>query len=90
MAQFTIEIPDDKVAELLTAFATLYPIPQAVSEDPEVESEPQFTKPQWVKMQVRKYIREVYTAWKAKEAAENARLAAIDAADEYSTDWSVT
>ena len=88
MAQFTIEIPNDKVAELLTAFATLYPIPQAVTEEGE-EGEPQYTKPVWAKMQVRKYIREVYTAWKAKEAAENARLAAVDAADEYSEDWSV-
>ena len=90
MAQFTIEIPDDKVTELLTAFATLYQIPLAVQEDPEVEPEPLYTKPVWAKMQVRKYIREVYTAWKAKEAAEVARLAAIEMADEYSTDWSVT
>ena len=89
MAEFTITIPDNKVQELLTAFATLYPIPQAVQEDPEVESEPLYTKPVWAKMQVRKYIREVYTAWKAKEAAEDARLAAITVADEYSEDWSV-
>ena len=86
MAQFTIEIPDDKVAELLTAFATLYPIPLAVEEG----EEPLFTKPQWAKKKVRDYIREIYTAWKAKEAAEDARLAAIEAADEYSEDWSVT
>ena len=89
MAQFTIERPDDKVQELLTAFATLYPIPQAVTEEGE-EEEPQFTKPQWAKKKVRDYIREIYTAWKAKEAAEVARLAAIGAADEYSEDWSVT
>ena len=89
MARFTIEIPDDKVQELLTAFATLYPIPPAVTEEGE-EEEPLFTKPQWAKKQVRKYIREVYTAAKAKQAAEDARLAAIDAADEYSEDWSVT
>lgn len=85
MARFTIEIPDSKVQELLTAFATLYPIPLAVDEE-----EPLYTKPVWAKMQVRKYIREVYTAWKAKQAAEDARLAAISAADEYSEDWRVS
>ena len=88
MARFTIEVPDDKVQELLIAFATLYPIPQAVEEEG-VEPEPLYTKAVWAKMKVRSYIREVYTSWKAKEAAELARLAAISVADEYSEDWSV-
>lgn len=89
MAQFTITIPDGKVADLLEAFATLYPIPTTEPEEGEEEGDPLYTKVAWAKMQVRKYIREVYTAWKAKEAAEDARLAAISAADEYSEDWRV-
>jgi len=88
MAEFTITVPGDKVQDLLDAFATVYPIPLAVSEEGE-EEEPQYTKPAWAKLQVRRFIREVYKAWKAKQAAEDARLAAIQVADDYSEDWEV-
>ena len=87
MAQFTLTIPNDKVQALLDAFAAQYPIPQAVDEetggplvDESGEPVPAYTKAHNAKMQVRRYVREVYKAAQANAA----RLAAIERAEQES------
>lgn len=85
MASFTMDIPNDKVNDLLDAFAELYGY-----DDSEGAPQEGVTKADFAKDKIRDYLREVFTAYKAKQAAESARQAAIDAATVDVTDFDIT
>lgn len=79
MAQFTITVPDDKVQDLLNAFATQYNYQTTVDDlsggtVPNPESKAQFAK-----NKILKYIKEVYIAAQVQQV-EEVRLTTIDTA----------
>jgi hypothetical protein len=80
MAEFTVYIPDELVPDLLDAF-------DAVFHGREEEG---YTKVQWAKRQLRRYVRGVYRRWKATEAAEAAEIAAAQQAETDSEGIDVT
>lgn len=90
MAQITITIPDEKVADVRTAFKATYNY-QTLIANPDFSPElpvdpvtnPEFidnpeTEVQFFKRKIREWIREVVQAYQVKTAATTAREAAIN------------
>lgn len=75
MAQFTINVPDDKVTDLVAAFAKAYRYDDQFNGHPDPP-----TKAQFAKQQLLNYMKSIYKNYKREEAREAAELAANDAA----------
>ena len=68
-ASFTITIPDDKVQDVIEAYCKQYGYRETLEDGlPNPETKAQFTK-----RQIRRYIRDVYTAYKTDLAIETTR-----------------
>jgi len=80
MPQFTLDIPAGVATEVLDAFAWAY------GYDPDSCQ----TKSDFAKDKVRQFVKEVYTAYKANEAAEVARQTAVSTAETDSDVITVT
>jgi len=98
MAQFCIEIPDDKVDAVMTAMGEQYGykaqitnpnfdflVPEDPLTNPERINNPE-TLYQFVNRMAREWITSNVTAYNAKVAADNARKAAIEATNLNITD----
>ena len=97
MAQHCIEIPDEHLDRVISAVANQYGYQPTVNnpdfdpEQPEDETNPAtISNPQtmsvFVNGVVRNFLLENVKAWESKQAAEAARIAAIDAIDINITD----
>ena len=97
MAQHCIEIPDEHLDRVFRAVANKYGYQPTVNnpdfdpEQPEDETNPAtISNPQtmgvFVNGVVRNFLLENVKAWESKQAAEAARIAAIDAIDINITD----
>ena len=97
MAQHCINIPDEHLDRVISAVANQYGYQPTVSnpdfdsEQPEDETNPStISNPQtigiFVNGVVRNFLLENVKAWESKQAAEAARIAAIDAIDIDITD----
>lgn len=84
MAQFTLTIPNGLLQEILNAFEYQYPIPV------DTDDVPVMTQAQNAKLQVRRYVRDIYTAYNATTASDAARDAAIMQAEIDSAPIEVT
>ena len=67
MAQITFTIADAKIDRIKNALAGLYPIP--MTDD--IPPVPQFTKTQWAKECVRRWIIKQVARWEQAEAQKN-------------------
>ena len=81
MATISITVPDDKAQDVANAMAALYPIPSmpdpAWVPNPLDPSEtappvPKYTKPQWVREKLRRFVAETLHAFKRKQATSQA------------------
>jgi hypothetical protein len=74
MVQFTINIPQERVADLLDAFAVQYNYQAEIDDpnNPDVMIPNPVSKAQFAKNTIKTYIKEVYIAGKLKEI-ENTR-----------------
>jgi len=98
MANFCIEIPDDKVADVMTAMGEQYgyeaqlpnpeynySLPEDPATNPQTINNPE-TLYQFVNRMAREWITSNVTAYNAKVAADNARKAAIESTNLNITD----
>ena len=102
MAQFCVEIPDDKINEVLNAMGSQYRYQTEITNpnfDPELPEDPDtnpqtITNPeniaQFVNRKTREWLIENVKAHNAKVAAAAARQAALDAVNIDITDPQIT
>ena len=97
MAQYCIDIPDEHLNRVISAVANQYGYQLTVNnpdfdlEQPEDETNPTTipnpkTIGSFVNEVVRNFLLENVKAWESKQAAETARVAALDAIDINITD----
>jgi len=82
MASFTINIPDDKVAGLINAFAVQYKYQETI-DNPETPGETidnPVGKPAFAKNIIKSFIKEVYIAAQTKAIDETRQTIITDAA----------
>lgn len=83
MARFIMTIPDELLPDILEAFAFAYPIPVDDNDIPIMSSG------QNAKIQLRRFVREVYITYNTLLDVETARLAATSAAEIASSEIEV-
>jgi len=83
MAIIRLDIPDNRLAALIAAFALVYHYKDMIQNpaNPEVEMIPNpETKPMFAKRKIAEYLKEIYVAGKTQTELDDAKKAAILAA----------
>ncbi len=79
MAQIIFNIPDDKINRIKNAMAGLYNIPEInVGTEENPVYEPEFTKSQWAKESVRRFIRNSVARWEQYTLKRNIKFSPED------------
>ena len=74
MARWTITSPAAAKIRVINALAALYPIPWTEPEPGSAEvPEPEYTKQQWARIQLRRWLRSVVTRAEERDKVEEAK-----------------